>query len=152
MSVVNFPDKRQVVSEVDVVKHAHSIRKRAFLNAVNRNKIAGDMRPEMIYEHPDQCNRSHKTRVWVEKIDEETKNAIRKTIKVLPYEEKIENKVQPREHLANVKIDYDHDEHRESGTNILIDAESGFSQSIPDEMMKGLHQNLVEVIDEVPLY
>lgn len=40
MSIVNFPDKKQVVSEVDVVKQAHSIRKRAFLNAVNRNKIS----------------------------------------------------------------------------------------------------------------
>jgi hypothetical protein len=84
MSVVNFPNKKEVVSEVDVVKQAHSIRKKAFLNAVNRNKIAIDMRPEMIHEHHD--NRSHKTRVWVEKIDEETKKAIRKTIKVLPFE------------------------------------------------------------------
>lgn len=50
MSIVNFPDKKQVVSEVDVVKQAHSIRKRAFLNAVNRNKISQDMRPEMVHE------------------------------------------------------------------------------------------------------
>jgi hypothetical protein len=53
MSIVNFPDKKQVVSEVDVVKQAHSIRKRAFLNAVNRNKFAFDMRPEMIHEDHD---------------------------------------------------------------------------------------------------
>jgi hypothetical protein len=64
MSTVNFPDQKQVISSVDVVKRAHSIKRRAFLNAVNRNKIALDMRPEMI---PDV--RSKKVRVWVESID-----------------------------------------------------------------------------------
>ena len=83
MSTVNFPDQKQVISNVDVVKKAHSIKRRAFLNAVNRNKIALDMRPEMI---PD--SRSKKVRVWVESIDQETKNKVNKKIKVLPYQDK----------------------------------------------------------------
>lgn len=99
-SVINFPSKDQIVQSVDVVKKAHQIRKRSFLNAVNRNKIAFDMRKEMVTD-----SRSKRVRKWVDVIDSNTKEDVNKTIKILPFYENIDERVLLKEIPANDKDD-----------------------------------------------
>ena len=47
-ATVHFPSEQNVIDDVDIVKSVAHIKKMAFMNAVNTNMIAKDMRPEMI--------------------------------------------------------------------------------------------------------
>ena len=48
MAQIMFPTETGVQQEVQVVKAVQRIKKESFMDAVNKNKFARDMRPEMI--------------------------------------------------------------------------------------------------------
>lgn len=44
MSTVHFPTKKQVIRDIDILKHVQMIKKQSFLNACDTNVLARDMR------------------------------------------------------------------------------------------------------------
>lgn len=64
MSQVMFPTETEVKQEVEVVKSVQNIKRNSFMDAVNMNKYARDMRPEML------SMKAQKIRFWIDKVDD----------------------------------------------------------------------------------
>ena len=74
---VQFPTEDQVKADVDVVKTIQRLKKNAFMDSVNTNKIAKDMRPELLN------TKLQKNRLWVDDVDGKVKARLEERIKIL---------------------------------------------------------------------
>ena len=74
---VQFPTEEQVKADVDVVKTIQRLKKNAFMDSVNTNKLAKDMRPEMLN------SKVQKNRLWVDNVDDKVKARLGERIKIL---------------------------------------------------------------------
>jgi len=63
MSQLIFPSEKMVRQEVEIVKSVQRIKKNAFMDGVNMNKMARDMRPELL------GTKAQKIRVWIDDVD-----------------------------------------------------------------------------------
>ena len=67
-----------MLQKVNVVKSVQRIKKNAFMDGVNMNKLARDMRKEML------SSKGQKIRFWVDNIDDKVKERLEEKIKILP--------------------------------------------------------------------
>jgi len=78
MAQVLFPSETEVQQEVKVVKSVQQIKKNAFMNAVNMNQMARDMRPELL------GTKAQKIRFWIDDVDIKVKKRLEERIKIIP--------------------------------------------------------------------
>ena len=81
MSQVQFPTEKQVLADVDVVKAVQRFKKHAFMDSVNTNKLARDMRPELLGA------KVQKVREWVDNVDGKVQERLEERIKIKAKEE-----------------------------------------------------------------
>lgn len=81
MSQVQFPTEKQVLADVDVVKAVQRFKKHAFMDSVNTNKLAKDMRPELLGA------KVQKVREWVDNVDGKVQERLEERIKIKAKEE-----------------------------------------------------------------
>lgn len=81
MSQLVFPNEKTVKQDVEVVKTVQRIKKNAFMDGVNMNQIARDMRPELI------DGKSQKIRIWIDDVDVKVQRRLEERIKLMPAAE-----------------------------------------------------------------
>ena len=83
MAQIHFPSEKQVRQEVEVVQQVQRIKKNSFMDAVNMNKFARDMRPELL------SVKAQKIRFWIDDVDVKVKRRLEERIKIIPTIEPI---------------------------------------------------------------
>lgn len=78
MAQIHFPSEKQVRQEVEVVQQVQRIKKNSFMDAVNMNKFARDMRPELL------SVKAQKIRFWIDDVDVKVKRRLEDRIKIIP--------------------------------------------------------------------
>ena len=78
MAQVMFPSETEVQQEVKVVKSVQRIKKNSFMDAVNMNQMARDMRPELL------GTKAQKIRFWIDDVDVKVKRRLDERIKIIP--------------------------------------------------------------------
>ena len=73
-----FPSETEVQQEVKVVMNVQRIKKNSFMDAVNMNKMARDMRPELL------GTKAQKIRFWIDDVDVKVKKRLDERIKIIP--------------------------------------------------------------------
>ena len=76
MAQIQFPTEKQVLADVDVVKAIQRFKKHAFMDSVNTNKLAKDMRPELLN------TKVQKNRQWVDNVDGKVQARLGERIKI----------------------------------------------------------------------
>ena len=78
MAQITFPSETELQQEIKVVTAVQKIKKNSFMDAVNMNQIARDMRPELM------TTKGQKIRFWIDDVDVKVKNRLEERVKILP--------------------------------------------------------------------
>ena len=78
MAQIQFPSESDCIKDVEVVKQVQRIKMKSFMDAVNMNQMARDMRPELL------GSKAQKIRFWIDDVDVKIKKRLEERVKIIP--------------------------------------------------------------------